>query len=482
MDKQRLLRVLPQLNPWWNDGEVQSSLLKNGYRRRDFYALKNRIGERPVTTVCGPRQVGKTTLIGQLIQDLLTSERVEPTRVLYLSAEASALRGSDGSLVADTLDVYEQHFLGRAFTSLENPVYVLIDEVQKTEGWDETLKFYVDTCPEMIFVVTGSVSTLVQESASETLVGRVQRQTVVPFKFSDVARYHGELDDIEGRLESRELRESLRESLYSDDSEQFTEALNHAIAFLSETEPVLRSRLNEYLVKGGYPGVIPDDPSEALARLDEDLQRVVTGDLTTTFSVEKPETAFKILRYFADSTGSQVSINRISNQIGVTRNTVENYVDYLEQFFLVYRSPHYTGSSKPARKQPMAYVSDAGHLNALLGVSPDASTTPEDRGVQLETVVCDHLRRLQHYLSDRRNSRVEHYNKMSEVDFIVSGNDYTLPVEVKNGDSRDRSLKGLKQFVRNEGLDFGLAVNGARVLEAEENVIHVPAWLFLYLC
>lgn len=482
MDEQRLLRVLSRLNPWWNGKPVPSSILKDEHRRRDFYTLRDRLDERPVTTVCGPRQVGKTTMIGQLIQDLLTNQETEPSRVFYLSTEASALQAGDRSLIADVLDAYEQHFLGKSFTRLDSPVYVLIDEVQKADGWDETLKFYVDTCPEITFVVTGSVSTLIQKSASETLVGRVQRQTVVPFKFSDVARYHGELDESEGRFNSRQLRKSLAESLYSDDSSEFVDALKRAVASLSETEPVLRSRLDEYILKGGYPGVIPDEPADALYRLDDDLQRVVTGDLTTTFSVEKPETVFKILQYFADSTGSKVSINGISNEIGVTRKTVENYIDYLEHFFLVYRSPHYTGSSKPARKQPMAYISDVGHLNSLLGVSPDATTATEDRGVQLETVVCDHLRRLQHYLSDRRNSRVEHYDKMSEVDFVVSGNDYTLPVEVKNGDSRDRSLKGLKRFIRNEELDFGLAVNGAGVLDFGENVIHVPAWLFLYLC
>ncbi|MFB6175931.1 MAG: ATP-binding protein, partial [Halobaculum sp.] len=318
-------------------------------------------------------------MIGQLVDYLLTERDVDPNRVLYLTTEASALQTGDDSLVSTVLEVYEHHFLGTSFQHLEDTVYVVIDEIQKAAGWDETLKFYVDTCPELTFVVTGSVSTLIQEDASETLVGRVQRQTVVPFKFSDVARYHGELDEVEGRLESRELRESLAQSLYDDDSEEFETALNHALGSLSGVEPALRSRLDEYLVKGGYPGVLTHDPADALYRLDEDLQRVVTGDLTTTFSVGKPDTAFEILQYFAESTGSKVSINKISNETGASRQTVENYVDYLEQFFLVYRSPHYTGSAKPGRKQPMAYVDDVGHLNALRGVSPDATTASEDR-------------------------------------------------------------------------------------------------------
>lgn len=482
MDEQTLVRILPRLNPWWNGDPVPPSILKDEHRRRDFYALKDLVGERPVTTICGPRQVGKTTMIGQLIDHLLTERDVDPSRVLYLTTEASALQTGDDSLVSTVLEAYEQHFLGTSFQGLEDTVYVVIDEIQKAAGWDETLKFYVDTCPELTFVVTGSVSTLIQEDASETLVGRVQRQTVVPFKFSDVARYHGELDEIEGRLESRELRQSLTQSLYDNNSQEFETALNRALASLSGVEPTLRSRLDEYLVKGGYPGVLSHDPADALYRLDEDLQRVVTGDLTTTFSVGKPDTAFEILQYFAESTGSKVSINKISNETGASRQTVENYVDYLEQFFLVYRSPHYTGSAKPGRKQPMAYVNDVGHLNALRGVSPDATTASEDRGVQLETVVCDHLRRVQHYLSDRRNSRVEHYSKMGEVDFVVSGNEYVLPVEVKNGDSRDGNLRGLRGFIDGENLDFGVVVNNAGVLEIGEDVLHIPAWLFLYLC
>jgi predicted AAA+ superfamily ATPase len=130
----------------------------------------------------------------------------------------------------------------------------------------------------------------------------------------------------------------------------------------------------------------------------------------------------------------------------------------------------------------MAYVRDVGHLNTLLGVTPDTPTTPEDHGVQLETVVCEHLRRLQHYLTERRDSTVEYSETTGEVDFVVSGRNYTLPVEVKRGDSTRKSLRAIEKFLEREDLDFGIAVNNAGVLDTGGDIVHVPAWLFLYLC
>jgi len=478
VDEESLLRLLSRLNPWWNDGDVPETLLKSQYRRRDFHRLKSVIDDEPVTTICGPRQVGKTTLVGQLVDHLLNERGVDPQRVLYLTTETSQLLSESEGVVADVLGTYERQFLGRSFDQLEETIYVFIDEIQKLDGWDETLKFYVDTVSNLSFVVTGSVSALVQRDVDETLIGRAEQQTVVPFKFADYIDYHSELDS----PEAMELRDSLREALTSGTREQFEADLKRQFAFRSRDEPQLRSLLDDYLTRGGYPGVLDKDLTAALYKLDQNLQRVVTGDIRSTFSVQKPSAVFGVLQYFAESTGSKVSLSRIGKETETASQTIERYVSHLEEFFLVYRCPHYTGSAKPARKQPMAYVQDVGHLNALLGVTPETPTSPEHRGVQLETVVCDHLRRLQHYLSGRRDTTVEYCETTGEVDFVVSGHDYVLPVEVKWGDSTDADLGSIRRFVKQKDAAFGLAVNNAGVLQTDDRIVHVPAWLFCSIC
>ncbi|MEZ3144140.1 ATP-binding protein [Halobaculum sp. MBLA0143] len=478
MDEERLLRLLARLNPWWDGGDVPETLLMGQYRRRDFHALKSDIDNEPVTTICGPRQVGKTTLVGQLVDHLLNERGVDPRRVLYLTTETSQLLPESGEVVADLLEAYERHFLEKSFDKLDETAYVFVDEIQKVDDWDETLKFYVDTVSNLSFVVTGSVSALIQRDASDTLVGRTEQRTVVPFKFADYVDYHSDLDS----PQATGLRASLKDALTTGDRESFESELKRSFAFRSEDEPELRSLLNDYLTNGGYPGVLDKDPAAALYKLDQDLQRVVTGDIESTYSVKKPNAVFGVLRYFAESTGSKINVDRISKETETARSTVERYVSHLEEFFLVYRCQHYTGSAKPGRKQPMAYVNDVGHLNTLLGVTPDTPTAAEDRGVQLETMVCDHLRRLQHYLSGRRNTTVEYCETTGEVDFVVSGHDYVLPVEVKWGDSTDANLGSVRQFVQRKNAEFGLAVNNAGALAVDDRVVHVPAWLFLSLC
>lgn len=482
MDESRLQGILSRFNPWWQGEPVQRSLYSGEHKRRDLYRLVDRVEERDVITLVGPRQVGKSTMIGQLIDYLITEKNVPRRQVLFLTTEAGTVSSDYNHIIRDTLEVYEERILGKAFSEVESDIYVAFDEIQKAENWADTIKLYSDRYDSLTFILTGSVSTLISRETNETLVGRAKEQVMVPMKFIDYVRYQNILDESEVREKSRELRRSLKEGLKEGHKPKVVLALTQAAARLETKRPELQDALNSYLLRGGYPGYFDMDDTEALRELDEDLYRIVKGDLPSVYDIEKEDKLMRVLQYFADSTGSKLSINNISAETGLGRETVDRYIDYLEEFFLVYRCQHYSEKTAESRKQPMAYLNDVGHLNSLTGASARIFENLDALGPILETAVCDHLRRLQFNLSEFRNSEVSYSEITGEVDFVLQGRGSTLPVEVKHGDPNDADLDAIKKFVEQKDLPMGLVINNSNVINEDGRIVFLPAWLFFYLC
>ncbi|MFB9824805.1 ATP-binding protein [Halobaculum roseum] len=465
---------------------MPESLLKAEYRRRDFYFVRRKLNDdRRIVTIRGPRQVGKTTLCGQLIAWLVEQEGVPPEHVLYLTADNTQVMSDPDQVIRDTLETYEQYVLRETIDAVDRDVHVFIDEVQKIDGWASTLKYYIDTYPNIRFVVTGSVSTLIKQGADETLVGRRHEQQMVPMKFVDYVGYR-DIDENDRRAfyeETTKLRGALMDALDSDDRVEFTGAAARFYGTNESEFPRLNQRKDEYLMKGGYPGVLDDDYREAYSKLDSDLRSTVLGDMSTVFEVQKPQKVLRLLDLLAEATTGKTSVQRLADDASIDRDTVEKYLTYLDEFFLINRVRKFSGGGFNDRAQQKVYIQDVGIYNTIRGtLAEETLGDTTAMGPILETAVCDHARRLQFYLSGRSNVDIGYRERSGEVDFVLSGREYTLPIEVKNGDSTKASLGGLKRFIDSEGVELAIVVNNSGVFESEEEIVHLPAWLFLYLC
>ena len=100
----------------------------------------------------------------------------------------------------------------------------------------------------------------------------------------------------------------------------------------------------------------------------------------------------------------------------------------------------------------------------------------------LENGVCDHLRRIQYNLSGYRDTNVFYCENTGEIDFVLDGPDYLVPVEVKAGDTESSDLRAMNQFLEQNPGSIGFAINNADNLAQDERLVHIPAWLFFYLC
>lgn len=485
MNDANLLALLNRMNLWWEGGDVQQSLKKADHRRRDFYKIRERLmtSSRPILTIRGPRQVGKTTLCGQLIESLLTEDGIPGDQILYLTIENSAILSDPGGVIEEAIETFKTNILQRDFRDIDGTIYIFIDEVQKAPNWADTLKYYTDTYANLQFVATGSISTLIKSDAGDTLIGRMDERIMMPMKFIEYIRYESVIDEEIIYDESTELRSKFEESVKQGTSTPLKGALSRFFGLYENKKPQLKRLKDEYLLKGGYPGVLNESIPSAYPVLDTDLRNTVRGDLANVFQVEKPEKVLRVLSLLTASTGSKVSKSSIADAAGVSRQTVDSYFNHLDEFYMINRCPKYSGSEYSSGGLPKIYLQDVGVYNALNGTLAESTLeNPDEMGPIFETAVCDHSRRLQFFLSNAQNADIYYSDSGGEVDFVLEGTDYLVPIEVKNGDSTSRSLRGLKQFVDDRGADFGICVNNADILDHEDDIIHIPAWIYFFLC
>ena len=485
MDDSKLLSGLYSINRWWEGDEVPKSIKRADYRRRDFHTIKKKIcnSDRPIVPVYGPRQVGKTTVSGQIIEYLLDSEVDQPEQILYFSLDMASISSDMENIIEDALTLYEENVLGESFETTDKEVYVFIDEIQKAPNWPDKLKHFEGTYSNLNFVITGSISTLIDEDARETLVGRLDSYLLLPVKYIEYVGRREILDKDDELGLSEELKTALKQDAMGED-ESFYKTARGVKAELESKKPELMQVKDEYLLKGGYPGIMEKNYADAFGMLDEDLQNTLS-DIKRVYNVSSEQKLLKLLEIVAYSSGKSLNIQNVAEKTGIGRSTIYDYLDYLENFFLIDRSEKFSRTPLKNYNKKKFYISDPGILSTLNNtLSERTLDNNQEMGRIVQTTAYTMSKRLQYYLSDYQNAEVHFRDKNGEVDLLMASPRYEIPVDVKNGDPRGKNLKGLRNFVdTSDKAKFGIALNNSDVLEtqAANAIIHFPLWLYLFM-
>src|SRR5262249_10313350 len=135
-----------------------------------------------IEAVRGPRQVGKTTGIHQIIEDLIGAGR-NPKDIIFVRFDLELLREEPGSL-RSILRWYVENIRQRSLND-GKPAYLFLDEIHKLRGWDQEIKHTWDTF-RVRMLVTGSSSVLVARGGRESLAGRIFTTELPTFSFREV--------------------------------------------------------------------------------------------------------------------------------------------------------------------------------------------------------------------------------------------------------------------------------------------------------
>lgn len=470
IDNIKITTILAPYNPWWEDGKVKTEVFK----RPVFHKIyKDLLSLKQIISITGPRRVGKTTLLKQVIQALIADGHAKPSQIVYFSFDEPLM--------------VEPHIRERFFdemikwadiTHKNGAVYFFLDEVQRFDRWELYLKKYYDLGFPVKFVISGSASSPIFRKSRESLLGRIKDNHLLPFSFKEFVYFHkgddSEVLDFVNR--AYEFGHKLQREMVVDwrEFQSASGPLNIPKRIFDE----LKVQLNLYFIEGGFPEAweIKDVLAKQQYLFDNQVQKVIFEDLVIATEFRKPE---KIKSYYLsliEQPGQEINIEKTSQKVGVSRPMLEKYLPLLEMTDLVKTLPRFSKRPLKFRRGSVkCYLLDLALRNAILKLGENLLADSVTMGFYAENLVFNALRQFEGAIE------LTYYKDAKrEVDFVVHvGGKRYLPVEVKYRDSID-DLAPIKYFIEKNNQQFGIVVTKDFVkTEGEERLLFIPLSIFL---
>jgi predicted AAA+ superfamily ATPase len=362
------------------------------FKRQQFYELKSRLSEPKdkIQTVSGPRQVGKSTMVKQVLQEI---------DIPYLSVSA------DNVPKTDTFWISEMWATARARMKAANaPEFLLvIDEVHKLDNWSEAVKKEWDDDVRndinMKVVILGSSRLLLKDGLTESLAGRYELIRMPHWSYNE-----------------------MREAFAMD--------------------------LDQYIYFGGYPGgakYIKDERRWRRYIKDSIIAPAIERDILTTKIIYKPILMRQLFDLGCMYSGKELSLNKMLGQLQDAGNvtTLAGYLNTLGEGRLLCGLQKY--AQDEARKYnsvPKLMVYNTALLTAQTSTTFHKTfTMPALWGRWVESAVGAYLLNQ----ADEYDYKLYYWRENNdEVDFVIEYSGQHIAIEVKSG--RRGANEGLKTF------------------------------------
>jgi predicted AAA+ superfamily ATPase len=252
----------------------------------------------------GPRQAGKTTLVKKLLEEV-------PDAVTFIGDDLY------------TQSLLARHELEHLKRIVGNASTIFIDEAQRIEHIGLSLKLLVDHLPVTV-IASGSASFELAGRLSEPLTGRARTFQLHPLSWEEVA------DKYRVTAPDTAMEEMLRFGMYPR---------IQTLESNQEKEEYLYNYINHYLYR----------------------------DLLAFEQVKKPRKVVDLLALLAHQIGKEVAVSELSNALGISQKTVENYLDVLEKMFILINIRGFSRNlRKEVTKNSRYYFADVGLRNAVI--------------------------------------------------------------------------------------------------------------------
>jgi predicted AAA+ superfamily ATPase len=383
-----------------------------------------------IITFTGFRRVGKTCLL------LLVMERLKNAFCIYFNFEDERLPESTEVLTQLLYAVEERYH--------KKPEYLFLDEIHIIPGWGKFLRRIHDQGYKVF--VTGSSSKLGLKEIPTELRGRTLNYTILPLSFREYLSFKGVTMD--------------------DDPD-------------SHQEVEMNRLFDHYLVYGGFPELFDAGELERKEVIQEYFRTLVQRDLIERFNIKEEALLNSLVKLILNSL--TISISKLTNTLKsmgfrCSKNTISNYITYMEKSFFLYQALFYSTKVKDQLQYPRkVYFIDSGFLK-YLSLNPDRSRS-------LENLVAVELKRRGYDLYYWRNTKGE------EVDFVVLENEKSqvhqliqVSYDISLPDTREREIRALKKGMKHFGLKQGIILTANQeesIIEGEFeiNLIPVTKWI-----
>jgi len=464
--KESILKVLTAFNPWWKSGAVNPKMSKT-YKRFAFHEAMKRLDQadiRRTVVLTGTRRVGKTTIQYQMIEALL-GRGIAPQKIVFISLDHPMLKLSG---INEVLECYHENIYA------EQDAYYFFDEIQYAQDWDKWLKYIYDNQPDTNVVATGSASPALIKGNQESGAGRwtvIQVPTLSFYEYCELLN-----------LDRPELPKTFKATHMLQMTRQ-----DQARIMLQLSK--VQNHFNRYLQVGGFPELaLADNDIMAQQVMREDVvDKVLKRDLPSLYNIRNATELERIFLYLCNVSSEIVSIDAIAKELsGVSRPTVENYVQYLESANLIYQSwPVDMAGKRVLKAKPKIYIADAAIRNAVL-MDDSLLTDPVEMGKIVETAVYKHVAAF-YYQKATSVGYFRGGKKNKEIDIVVDyHNNANILIEVKYREGApildddaitELSAEAAAAIVVTKGAsDFGV-----HNTKSGKDMLRIPAFAFLYL-
>lgn len=330
----------------------------------------SKVQANKVMLILGPRRVGKTSFIRQYIKQL--------------GKKALVLDGED----MNTQKVLAQRTVVNYKRLVGKTNYLVIDEAQKIPDIGMVLKLMVDEIPGIKIIVTGSSMFDLNNQTGEPLTGRKKTFFLFPLAQAEYAAGENYTDTV-GRLEER-------------------------------------------IVYGNYPELVQYGSNEdKTAYLNELVSSYLLKDILDIDGIRNSSKMLDLLRLLAFQLGKEVSYDELGRQLGMSKNTVERYLDLLSKVFVLFKVQGFSRNlRKEITKSPKWYFYDTGVRNALVAnFNPLSLRT--DTGELWENFVIAERIKFQHYKGMSVNNYFWRTYDQQEIDWVEDRGGKLYAFEIK---------------------------------------------------
>jgi hypothetical protein len=310
-----------------------------------------------VVIVFGARRVGKTVLVKEVLDKIK-----EP--VLTLNGE--------------DINVHDK----LAIRSAENYKQILgsykllyIDEAQKIPEIGLKLKLMIDEIEDLKIIISGSSSFDIHKDAGEPLTGR--KYTLNLFALSE-----SEYNQVENNIEKID-------------------------------------KVRERLVFGNYPELLHlPDREDKIDYLNEMVSSYLLKDILAYENIKNSQKIFNLLRLIAFQIGGEVSIQELGKQLGISKNTVEKYLDLLSKVFILHKVEGFSRNlRKEITKNSRWYFLDNGIRNAVIA-NFNSIESRNDIGILWENYMISERLKYQEYKRLSSNNYFWRTYEQQEIDWV----------------------------------------------------------------
>ncbi|MBI4825729.1 MAG: ATP-binding protein [Nitrospirae bacterium] len=350
--------------------------------------LENLISPNKVIVIYGPRRVGKTTLINKYLETI-------DENYLSVSGEDITVQSYLSSQSIPKL----RDFVGKN-------TLLVIDEAQKINNIGLNLKMIVDHIKGVKVIATGSSSFDLAKDIGEPLTGRkfvIKLFSLAQMEISEIEEAH----ETEANLDARLIYGSYPEVVIINDNKQ--------------RELYLREIVNSYLYK----------------------------DILELEGIRHSGKLVRLLQLLAFQIGKEVSYNELGTQLGMSKNTVEKYLDLLEKAFVIFRLSGFSRNlRKEISKSPRYFFYDNGIRNAVIG-NLNPLTARNDTGMLWENYIVMERIKKQEYLQIFASNYFWRTYDRKEIDLVEEAEGKLHGYEIKWKQTKAGSPKGWLESYNN---------------------------------